>query len=594
MKISKSQISVAFIVVLFSFTLVSSASLQAISSDDHFFKVRILVNSNSDNAYLANLLSQELKRIRIDSLLNSQPGGSFESAVLSKDFDVVFIDLNWPGIDVDSTGVFSESGAGNYWGIDTTMAFGQENEELLLNGTLEVDEGSRIGIYHDWQENLMDNILPVIPLYNPINRYISWNTLTGWDQEEGIISSLPYMEWSSAHYQQENTSVFIDYTDEWDVLNPLFMIDDYFIQLISEPLIRFNKNGNPVSVLAENWSFNSNQTKLTFTLRDNIYWQPDIDKLYENEPLTTEDILFSVQMYRNVSNIGTFFEWIVDYEIESDLVIHFYLDGDSNTPGLQPYAPSLHEFTKLILPEHYLNVSVGGDGLPDTGHANWGKYGLNGLGTGMYHFVEYLEGVQSLYYRNEDWWGTRADAFNDDLDILEYRVRFLPDLTALILDFENGHLDIFKDYRKYMTEYLVAPYQSQTRSNYDVTYLGFNMKSSITPEISNQLLTEDGTMSKGLAVRKAIAHIIDKTIINDLLEVEVNIIESPLSGKFGDYVKSDITTYAFDLDRAKEFMIKAGYDPGTLPTPNISFIGTFVTIIIIATVSLKLGKKKKS
>ncbi|NHJ39570.1 MAG: hypothetical protein FK731_06005, partial [Asgard group archaeon] len=433
---SKSMFSIT--ILLICITMISSVSLQALPSDDYFFKIRILSSSESQTYSLSNFLSQELKRIRIDSLVITYPDSSFQSAVVSKEFDLVLIDIDWPTLDVDSTALFSKAGAANYWGVDDQTTSGQENEELLKDGLVEINESARVDIYRYWQENLMNNVLPIIPLYNKINTYISWETLTGWDHEEGIIASLPYMEWTSPHPNQDNTSVFIDYTEKWEILNPLYLKDNYFIQLVSEPLLRFDKSNNPYGVLAESWSFNTNRTILTFNLREDIYWQPDIDGLYTDYLFTADDVIFSVQMYQNVSTIGTLFRWIAGYEKENDYTVHFYIDGDSSTPGLQPYAPALQEFTRLIIPEHYLNVSVGIDGLPDTSHENWEKYGVYGLGTGMYYFVEYKEGVETKFYRNENWWGTTSDPFNDDLDIAEYRISIKEnwDSTEIKINFD--------------------------------------------------------------------------------------------------------------------------------------------------------------
>jgi len=91
------------------------------------------------------------------------------------------------------------------------------------------------------------------------------------------------MEWSSLHTGQDNKSVFVDYTDEWNQLNPLFVEDDFFVSLVSEPLLRINKNGDAEPILAESWSFNTNKTILTINLRDNIIWQPDKDQKVQEQ-----------------------------------------------------------------------------------------------------------------------------------------------------------------------------------------------------------------------------------------------------------------------------------------------------------------------
>jgi len=572
-----------------------SMTTQAVPSVGYFFKVTIL--SLSDDQTIANYLAQELRRIRIDSRIVTHPKGAFESAVLSRDFDLVLIDMDWPSKDVDPTFIFSKSGSANYWGIDETMPGGAENEYLLHAAQIASDETERINLYHQWQENLMANILPVVPLYNKISTYSTWGTLVGWNHQEGLIASLPYLEWSSKHNNQLNTSVFIDYTDEWKELNPLFVEDSFYISLIAEPLVRIQSDGTPTPVLAENWNFNSNKTILTINLRDNVYWQPDVDKLYQNELFTTDDVIFTIKMYQNISTTGTYFDWVKRLEKKTDLSLNLIIDGNRTAPGLQPYAPVFAELEKLILPEHYLNVSVGSDGLPDIKHTNWLKYSTYGLGTGMYYFKSYTEGVEVIFNRNENWWGTRADAFNDDLDIWTYKLRFLTDPVVIKLEYQDGKLDIFKHYKKTMDELTVSPFQAQTRSEYDVKYLGFNLKSIATPELGDLTLTEDGTMTKGLAVRKAIAHMINKAQIMDMLEIETETIDSPISNKFGPYVYTGITTYSYNLVKAKEYMLKAGFNPETLSNPGYTFPLAFFSIIlttgIISIVAVKKGRKNE-
>ncbi|TET29432.1 MAG: hypothetical protein E3J70_06675 [Candidatus Heimdallarchaeota archaeon] len=596
-KRKKSNILVALISTIILFSAIATVRIQAASQDDYFFRVRILSKFDAETAHLANFLAQELKRIRIDSLIYAYPGGAFESSVLSKDFDIVLIDVDWPGFDVNPTYVFSEGGSANYWGLDNEIVFQDFSEQKMLEGIVETNLTLREGIYHDWQENLMANLLPVIPMFNKITTYISHDNLLGWDHGEGIAYSLPYMEWSGLHTPEQNTSRFVDYIspNDWDILNPLFIEDEFFVSLITEPLLRINKNRIPVGVLAESWVFNSNETILTLNLREDVTWQPDLDKIYLDEPFDADDVLFSIKMYQEVSSVGTFFKWINQIEKIDNSTVQINIDGNLNQPGLQPYAPALNELTKLMLPEHYLNVSVDVEGIPDTSSENWLTYGENCLGTGMYYLKSYSEGVESIFNSNLDWWGSIPLG---DLDIAEYKVRFLDDLTVKTLEFESGKLDIFKDYRNYMTDYASAPYQKQTRDEYDVIYFGYNLKSDYCPEIIDQTLTEDETMTKGLAVRKAIAHMIDKNIMLDLLDVEAEIIETPLSDKFGTFVKSDVTTYLANHDLAKYYMNKAGFDPLTLLNPSITLMQVFASIVMLSVITVfsirKKSKKKQS
>ena len=300
-------------------------------------------------------------------------------------------------------------------------------------------------------------------------------------------------------------------------------------------------------------------------------------------------------MYQEVSSVGTFFKWIDQIKKIDNSTVQINIDGNSTQPGLQPYAPALSDLTKLMLPEHYLNVNVDEYGIPETSHGNWLNYGENCLGTGMYFLKSYSEGVECIFNDNLDWWGSIPLG---DLDMEIYQFRFRDDLNVKMLEFESGTLDIFKDYRTYMTDYASAPYQKQTRDEYDVTYFGYNLQSDYCPALIDQTLTEDETMTKGLAVRKAIAHMIDKNIMLDLLDIEAEIIETPLSNKFGTFVKSDVTTYPANHDLAKYYMFKAGFDPSSLLNPGFTPLQVFASIIILSVITVsfirKRNKKKQS
>jgi len=580
---------------MMTFSLVSTHNAKAALNNQYFFQVRIL--SRSDDPVIAgigNFIAQELARIRIDSQIHSHPEGAFESAVVSRQFDLVLIETEWPSFDVDPSVYFGENGAGNYWGVTSSLPFGDINEDLLLEGKLETNDTRRIEVYHDWQQNLMNNILPVIPVYNNKLIYVTYDALDGYDHVKGIAASLPYMEWSESHHSGQNLSTFTDYIDDWDILNPIHNEDDYVTSLIYDPLLRTDSDFNIEGVLAESWSYSESNTVLRLNLRDNIDWQPDIDNLFTNENFTANDVAFSLLMYKEISTTGTYFNWIESVEIIDPLTVDIYIDADPLTVGRQSYAPALADLDVLMLPEHYLNVSVDvGTGLPDTSRDEWSKFASFGLGTGMYIFDYHLEGVSASLKRNDNWWGTHPAAYNEDLDIATYNYRFLSDLNTLEFEFQAGRLDIFKDFRDHHhTVFNVVPFAINSKSDFTMNYIGFNMVSDYCPDIRDETLTEDGTMSKGLAVRKALAYLIGKNDIIDLIDLDIEKCNSPISNAFGSFVKSDIIRYNQNLDSAKEFMLKAGYDPSTLTNPGYTSFMTITSLFIVAIIVHFVRKRK--
>ncbi|MHA1125002.1 MAG: ABC transporter substrate-binding protein [Candidatus Heimdallarchaeota archaeon] len=594
MKKTRLIISMTLIIALMmTFSLVSTHNAKAALNNEYFFQVRILTTSDPVTGYVANFVAQELRRIRIDSQILSHPEGAFESAVVSRTFDLVLIDTDWPSFDVDPSVYFGENGAGNYWGVRTSLPYGDINEDLLLAGKIETNEAARIELYHDWQQNLMENILPVIPLYNTKLNYVTYGVLDGYDHVKGIAASLPYMEWIGTHHPGQNLSTFTNYLDDWHVLNPLHMDDDTVTSLIYEPLIRTDSNFNYEGVLTESWSFSENKTKLRLNLRHDVNWQPDIDNIYTNENFTANDVAFSLLMYNEFSTTGTYFNWIESVEIINPYTLDIYIDADPLTIGRQSYAPVLSDLNVLMLPEHYLNVSVDLNGLPDTSAPEWVKFGVFGLGTGMYTFNDHSEGVSASLKRNDYWWGTEPAAYDEDLDIATINFRFLTDLNTLELEFQAGRLDIFKDFRDHHYDvFNVVPYVINSKSDFTMNYIGFNLYSDYCPNIRDETLTEDGTMSKGLAVRKALAYLIGKDDIINFIDLDIEKTNAPISNAFGPFVKNNIISYAQNLDKAKEFMLKAGYNPTTLKNPGYTTFVTITSLFLVAII-LHFTRKRK-
>jgi len=100
---------------------------------------------------------------------------------------------------------------------------------------------------------------------------------------------------------------------------------------------------------------------------------------------------------------------------------------------------------------------------------------------------------------------------------------------------------------------------------------------------------------KGLAVRKAIAYAIDRFEINDVIHRgEYAISDTPLYPKMGIWNNPNIIRYNHDLDKAREYMTKAGYDLGWTPTtPGFTMLIAFSSLMAIATVTYLIVRKRK-
>jgi peptide/nickel transport system substrate-binding protein len=128
-------------------------------------------------------------------------------------------------------------------------------------------------------------------------------------------------------------------------LNPildLYNPSDHDIdRLIYSSLIRFDDRGLPVGDLAESWGISMDGTVYNFSLREEALW-------HDREPVTTEDIIFTVDMMRSEDSIiaADIRElWkSVDVISLDEKTIQFRLP--------EPFAPFMDYLNFGILPQH--------------------------------------------------------------------------------------------------------------------------------------------------------------------------------------------------------------------------------------------------
>ncbi|MHA1211230.1 MAG: hypothetical protein ACTSSH_02100 [Candidatus Heimdallarchaeota archaeon] len=319
-------------------------------------------------------------------------------------FDMCYIDLTAKVLDPDMTGIYDQDGSLNFFGYDTTMDYEPglgtgRNEWYLEQGKLIMppDSEARIQHYWDWQQYLMDDILPHVPGFTPKSFDASWDNLNGYNMTDGILQSFGKMSWSGTHVGQISTSEIVMTTQNWTDLNPLFQkdSDSFLSSLILDPLLWEDTDLSVWPHLAESYTY-LNATTIEISIREDIKWQTDPDGLFTDEYLDIEDVYFTLYSWKHVSNDQHLWMWIEDMEIIDDMTMKIYIDGDDSTPENDPYAQSLHELSTLILPEHYLNQTQMGDGVtPNVTHSSWAKFANETFGTGLFELNSRTVGVET-------------------------------------------------------------------------------------------------------------------------------------------------------------------------------------------------------
>ncbi|MHA1555603.1 MAG: hypothetical protein ACTSPM_01580, partial [Candidatus Heimdallarchaeota archaeon] len=202
------------IVILFttSSCFLNTSKVDAI---EPYFTLVFRTNGGGVRPDYGNLLKQHLARIGIfvDVVINPWPMYDAHGPIIN--WDICYIALSGSGADPDFTGVYNENGSLNLFGYRTDMDYNETlgtgvNEWYMKQGTLIIPPYSneRIQHYWDWEQYLMDKILPCQPTFAPKEYAAYWSNLEGYDIKDGIIQSWGKMGFTGNHDGQlDNTEL---------------------------------------------------------------------------------------------------------------------------------------------------------------------------------------------------------------------------------------------------------------------------------------------------------------------------------------------------------------------------------------------------
>ncbi|MBD3190710.1 MAG: hypothetical protein GF308_08695 [Candidatus Heimdallarchaeota archaeon] len=576
-----------------------------------------------------NFLKQHLGRIgiNVDIQLLDWPTYIMELIVF-RDYDVYLVGLGGGGVDPGSTayGVYSENASLNAYNYHTSMDYNETlgtgvNQWYIEEGLtmMPPDSEERIEHYHNWQQYMMDDLLPCKPTFSPLAYTAHWANLKGYNASKGVVQSWGKMYFDGSHDGQGSTNELVISHGQWSDLNPLFQ-DDAASSFISgstlDTLIRYDVNKKPWPHLATGWEM-LNETHLRVTLREGIKWQTDPDGLFTNEYFDAKDVYFTFYAWREVSNDQHLYSWLEKMEIIDDYTIDIYIDGDPTTPENEPYSNFLTNLWTNMMPEHYLNQTQEADGVtPDVNHDSWNTYATHSFGTGILEFGTYTDSVETIMEVYDDCWLMDASVdksgmdfennFGNVWDLDRLRVRIIPDQQTALLEFEAGKTDIegVGTFPEKRDNYIADPDKNVQTFNQDFfEFFGFNMGEE-RPYVGNpDPCPNDPTISIGLAIRKAMAYAIDRIEINNVLyRGEWAVTDHPIYPTMGIWCNPNIIRYNHDIEKAREYMAKAGFEITeatgsqiiTTAGPGFEFLIAIASILSVTTIVIVRAKKRKT
>ncbi|MEM7438527.1 MAG: ABC transporter substrate-binding protein [Pseudomonadota bacterium] len=295
-------------------------------------------------------------------------------------------------------------------------------------------------------------------------------------------------------------------------------------QLFASPL-RYDENWDPQPYLAESWEVSDDGLTVTLNLRKNA-------KFHDGEPITSEDVAFSVEVIKANHPFKSMFAPVETVETP-----------DEHTAVLKLSKP--HPALMLAMSGQLMSIipkHIYGDGEITDVKAH-PRNNENVVGSGPFKLVEFKNGEHVIMERFDDF-------FMEGRPYLDKIVlRIITDPAARAIAYENGelHMGAFESLPRIINRLKGVDGLTVTAEGYG----------GIGPLDWLAMNTTKGPLAD-VRVRKAIAHAVDKNFIHKAL-MQGTAADST-TGIHPDspfYAAQD--GYGLDLEKAAALLDEAGY-----------------------------------
>lgn len=342
--------------------------------------------------------------------------------------------------------------------------------------------------------------------------------------------------------QESGKTLRVSLISDITALDPAFAYDGPTISTIlqiTEGILRLNADGTISPQLAKDWEAVDELTYV-YNIRDDVCFS-------DGSPMTMEDVLFSLNRYRD-ENVASYLAWMYD-NVES---IEQTGDWQFTVKLYEPDATWQYVFSTAA--GHVVKketCELAGD---DFGKPAALLAGLPTIGTGPYKVKSWSVGTEICLEKNENYWDkTYAET---DIDNIEFVV--ISDDTTRIQALINGQTD--------MDTMLPAEMISTVRDSENTDVLLKNSTNFIMLAFNCEVAPFND-----VNVRRAIASVIDKQSIASGIVKEVG--EAATALPMGELLytaeKASWEEYAnthkgieYSIENAKNYLSQSAYPDG--------------------------------
>ena len=299
---------------------------------------------------------------------------------------------------------------------------------------------------------------------------------------------------------------------EFSTLDPLALPSSSEINFCTNIFDSLVKVGEDLSIqpcLATEWTVSGDGLTYTFKLREGV-------KFHNGNDFTAEDVKLSIERFRDETWMQ-FASFAVDScEIVDDYTVNVklkYAYGNFLT---------MMWYCAIIDSDYYASCSAD-------------EFARNPVGTGAYKFVKWDAAQQVVLEANEEYW-------NGPANIKTIVVKFVADNNQAYIAVENGEADFY--FNVTATDFLQAQQAGvlgtdSCRSNY-FYFASFN--SDVVPK----------------DVRQALMYAVDRDVLNVFVNEGTGIIGNMPLVEGQEGYTTDIKTYEYNPEKAKELLAAAG------------------------------------
>ncbi len=319
-----------------------------------------------------------------------------------------------------------------------------------------------------------------------------------------------------------------------------------------EGLLKFDKNNDIVSGLAESYEVSEDGITWTFHLRDGLKWSDGSD-------LTADDFVYSWKRVVDPATAAPYGYDLMNYVKGFDEAQEGNLDAlavsapDPKTFVVELKSPCVY-FDKIcafavMVPVQQATIEANGE--------SWSVNPDTYITDGPYYMTEYTDGSQIVFQKNPYYW----DAASITFDSIVWHL--IEDSNAAYSAYQNGEIAMIKDVPTEEIPSLEGNSEFYIEPIMGTYYVSFNTEKAPfdDPKVREALsLAIDRKYVAGTIMQGTYSPATNFVGPGVSDEKNGSAFEDVTKEKYGDHF--DIDNYDADLERAKELLKEAGYPNG--------------------------------